>query len=242
MMPNMPPTGERRRKRNNLSRLNLNLCFSSSMQPFTPQSHPTATSSTLLQNQNQNPPSQSATSPSPIKNFNYDPTNPFQSLGPEPEPEPADLASAFVSQRFFFTDPGRSNSIVESTITDADWATSSSSLEKPVATVDEKAKAALDGSVAVEMYSPNPYADFRRSMEEMVAARPELIDVAANWKALHELLLCYLALNPRSTHKFILCAFSDLLLSLISLSSPPPQDPGAGDVAVGGDGCSIQIQ
>ncbi|CAJ1904502.1 unnamed protein product [Sphenostylis stenocarpa] len=241
MTPNMPQTGERRKKRNNLSRLNLNLCFSYPMQPFTPQSSltsPTATSSTA--DQNQNPPSPPATSPSPIKNFNYDPTIPFLNLGPQPEP--ADLASAFASQRFFFTCPGRSNSIVESTITDAYCTTSSSSPEKPVASVDEKAKAALDGSVAVTTYSPDPYADFRRSMEEMVAARPELMDVAANWKALHELLLCYLALNPKSTHKFILCAFSDLLLSLISLSSPPPQDLSAGDVAVGGGGCSNSLQ
>jgi len=239
MMPNMPRTGERR-KRNNLSRLNLNLCFSVPMQPFAPESSPTipaATSSTVHQNQNQKPPSQPATSPSPIKNFNYDPTNPFPNL--DPEPEPADLASAFVSQRFFFTYPGRSNSIVESTISDAGCATSSSSPQNPVATADDKAKAALDGSVAVEMYSPDPYADFRRSMEEMVAARPELIDVSANSKALHELLLRYLALNPKNTHKFILSAFSDLLLSLMSRSPPPPQDPGAGDVAVGGDGCSI---
>ncbi|BAT85457.1 hypothetical protein LR48_Vigan50s002500 [Vigna angularis] len=233
MMPNMPRTGERRRKRYNLSRLNLNLCFSVPMQSFTPQSSPAATSSTVLQNQNKKPLSQPATSPSPIKNFNYDPTNPFPNLGPEPEP--AELASAFVSHRFFFTYPGRSNSIVESTITDTDCATSSSSLGNPVATVDEKAKTALEGSVAVEMYSLDPYADFRRSMEEMVAASPELIDVEANWK---ELLFCYLALNPRSTHKFILFAFSDLLLSLMSHSSPPPQDDGAGDVAIGGDGCS----
>ncbi|QCD97611.1 Ovate protein family [Vigna unguiculata] len=227
----MPRTGERRRKRNNLSRLNFNLCFSIPMQPFTPQSSPTATSSTVLQNQNKKPLSQPATSTSPIRN--YDPTNPFPSLGPEPQP--ADLATAFVSQRFFFTYPGRSNSIVESTVTDTDCATSSSSPRNPVATVEEKAKTALEGSVAVEMYSLDPYADFRHSMEEMVAASPELIDVAANWK---ELLFCYLALNPKSTHKFILSAFSDLLLSLLSQSSPPPQDADAGDVPVGGDGCS----
>ncbi|PQQ02484.1 transcription repressor OFP12 [Prunus yedoensis var. nudiflora] len=38
----------------------------------------------------------------------------------------------------------------------------------------------------------------------------------SNWQFLHELLLCYLALNPKSTHKFIIGAFADLLVSLMS--------------------------
>lgn len=84
--------------------------------------------------------------------------------------------------------------------------------------VDEKKKKKVlfKGSVAVATYSPDPYVDFRRSMQEMVEARPELMDVKSNWNVLHELLLCYLALNPKSTHKFILGAFADLLVSLMS--------------------------
>ncbi|RDX64762.1 Transcription repressor OFP12, partial [Mucuna pruriens] len=218
------PTGERRRKRNNLNRLNLNLCFSNPMQPFTPESSNATSSSVDL---NHHRPSSPATSSILITNFStlYD---------HHTEPEPADLATAFASQRFFFSSPGRSNSIVESTNTDC--TTSSSSPppppDEPVA-VDDNVKAVFNGSVAVATYSPDPYADFRRSMEEMVEARPELMDVKSNWHVLHELLLCYLALNPKSTHKFILGAFADLLVSLIS---PPPQNPSPGDVAGFGDG------
>lgn len=111
----------------------------------------------------------------------------------------------------------------------------------------EKKKVVLNGSVAVPTYSPDPYADFRRSMQEMVEARPELMkDVKSNWEALHELLLCYLALNPKSTHKFILGAFSDLLVTIMSLSSsstsvysypPPPQNPNLDGGGGGGGGC-----
>lgn len=79
-----------------------------------------------------------------------------------------------------------------------------------------KKNMSFKGSVAVATYSPDPYMDFRRSMQEMVEARPELMDVKSNWNILHELLLCYLALNPKNTHKFIIGAFADLLVSLMS--------------------------
>lgn len=52
-------------------------------------------------------------------------------------------------------------------------------------------------------------------MQEMVEAH-DLVDVKANWDYLHELFLCYLALNPKKTHKFIIGAFADLLVSLMS--------------------------
>lgn len=69
-----------------------------------------------------------------------------------------------------------------------------------------------------------------------------MIDVKSNWEVLHELLLCYLALNRKSTHKFILGAFADLLVSLMSFSSsppPPPQHPQPEDEGAdsGGGGC-----
>ncbi|KAJ0110844.1 hypothetical protein Patl1_03357 [Pistacia atlantica] len=119
----------------------------------------------------------------------------------EPDSEP-DFATVFASQRFFFTSPGRSNSIIEST---PSVATAESS-DTPVGMIN---------SVAVHTDSPDPYMDFRRSMQEMVQAG-DLVDVKANWDYLHELLLCYLALNPKSTHKFIISAFADLLVSLMS--------------------------
>ncbi|XP_073525863.1 uncharacterized protein [Phyllobates terribilis] len=104
-----------------------------------------------------------------------------------------DLSTVFASQRFFFSSPGPSNSILE------------------------YSPAVVDGSVAVRKYSPDPYVDFRRSMEEMVRAKMEddQLDPTAHGY-LHELLFCYLSLNPKHTHKLIVRAFTDLLFSLTS--------------------------
>ncbi|XP_073151657.1 transcription repressor OFP16-like [Henckelia pumila] len=126
-----------------------------------------------------------------------------------------DFATAFASQRFFFTSPGRSNSIVDSSssLASTSFSTSSNPPENP---------AIFGGSVAVPTFSPDPFIDFRRSMQEMVEAR-ELHDVDANWEYLHELLMCYLSLNPKSTHKFIVAAFADLLVSLLKEPPSPPQ-------------------
>ncbi|GAU23375.1 hypothetical protein TSUD_334230 [Trifolium subterraneum] len=241
----MPTTmrTERRRKNNNLKRFNY-LCFSTFIHPFTPPS------TSLLQNQQQqqidhNRPSlstASATSSSfMIKNFNtlYHHHNQNTSPEPDSEPQPADFATAFASNRFFFSSPGRSNSIIESSSSSSSSSSLTATVSVPVNDSENyKNKAIFDGSVAVPTYSPDPYMDFRRSMQEMVEARPELMnDVKSNWDTLHELLLSYLALNPKSTHKFILCAFSDLIVTLMSFSSsssssgsylPPPQSSNSG--------------
>ncbi|KAI8003992.1 Transcription repressor OFP12 [Camellia lanceoleosa] len=168
----------------------------------------------LSSQQNHNHPSPP---PSPtstlIKNFNslYDPTTTssdnstatsFSSLfssasDSDTDSPPPDLATIFASQRFFFSSPGTSNSIIHSP-------------DPPRESVTVVA-----GGVAVQTYSPDPYSDFRRSMQEMVQAH-QLMDVEANWDYLHELLLCYLSLNPKHTHKFIVAAFSDLLISIMS--------------------------
>lgn len=75
--------------------------------------------------------------------------------------------------------------------------------------------------------------DFRRSMQEMVEAR-DPIDIRENWDYLHELLTCYLALNPKSTHKFIVRAFADLLISLM----PSPVDGGKREPEIGDGACN----
>ncbi|XP_073284682.1 transcription repressor OFP16-like [Primulina huaijiensis] len=116
-----------------------------------------------------------------------------------------DFATAFASQRFFFSSPGRSNSIIDSSLASTSFSTSSNPPENP---------AIFGGSIAVPTYSPDPFMDFRRSMQEMVEAR-DLHDVDENWEYLHELLMCYLSLNPKSMHKFIVGAFADLLVSLL---------------------------
>ncbi|KAM7462802.1 hypothetical protein LguiA_030923 [Lonicera macranthoides] len=109
---------------------------------------------------------------------------------------PPDFASAFASQRFFISSPGPSNSILHSPLPP-----SSSPLLSD------------GGAAAIPTYSADPYTDFRRSMEEMVEARG-LTDVKGEWDFLHELLLCYLSLNPKCAHQIIIRAFSDLIVSL----------------------------
>ncbi|KAE8676193.1 Transcription repressor OFP11 [Hibiscus syriacus] len=202
---------------------NLNLCFKkirfplasqpSSSQPLTPDDSrrllassaaTTTASSAIFKNYN-----------SLYDNtFNYSTSKSLthsSSLSFDQEPESdyePDFATVFSSQRFFFTSPGTSNSIIEST---------------PPSSVATTPESSVDDSVAVPTVSPNPYIDFRRSMQEMVEAR-DLFDVKANWEYLHELLLCYLALNPKSTHRFIIGAFADLLVSLMAV-----EDSGGGN-------------
>lgn len=125
-----------------------------------------------------------------------------------------DFATVFASQRFFFSSPGRSNSIIDSSSLSSQASTSSSSPGKPT-----EPDSIMGGSIAVPTCSPDPFMDFRRSMQEMVEAHHDLIDdVRANRDYLHELLMCYLSLNPKSTHKFIFRAFADLLVSLMTSS------------------------
>ncbi|KAL1543256.1 transcription repressor OFP12-like [Salvia divinorum] len=113
-----------------------------------------------------------------------------------------DFTTAFASHRFFFSSPGSSNSIVE-----------------PLQPQPPQDPDAVVGSgVAVHTYSPDPYSDFRQSMFEMIEAR----DATADWEFLNELLLCYLSLNPGHTHKFIVGAFADVVVSLAA--TPPPID------------------
>lgn len=140
-----------------------------------------------------------------FKNFNtlYDPSDDSETLNPtstsptattsedDANPKDNDLCSAIASRRFFPACPGRSKSIIDSAAVSV---------------------YGIGSGVAVPTYSPDPYSDFRRSMEEMVEALG--LDERAHWARLHELLLCYLALNSKQTHKYIISAFADLLLGL----------------------------
>ncbi|KAF8047459.1 hypothetical protein N665_3011s0005 [Sinapis alba] len=78
-----------------------------------------------------------------------------------------------------------------------------------------------DGTAIMKLIeSPDPCRDFGRSMREMVEARDPTRDDASDREYLNELLFCYLSLNPKHTHKFIVSAFADTLLWLHSQSSP----------------------
>uniref|UniRef100_A0A0A9D1G4 Transcription repressor n=1 Tax=Arundo donax TaxID=35708 RepID=A0A0A9D1G4_ARUDO len=107
------------------------------------------------------------------------------------------LSSAIASRRFFLSSPGRSNSIVDSSAHGAAVGVGVGS-----------------AGVAVPTYSPDPHADFLQSMEEMAAALRLDARRRSDRARLHELLLCYLALNDRRAHKYVVSAFTDLLLHL----------------------------
>ncbi|OEL38227.1 hypothetical protein BAE44_0000747 [Dichanthelium oligosanthes] len=113
------------------------------------------------------------------------------------------LSSAIASRRFFLSDPGRSNSIVDSS------AHGVAALGLSVG----------EAGVAVPTYSPDPHADFLRSMEEMAAALRLDARRRGDRARLHELLLCYLALNDRRAHKYVVSAFTDLLLRLTTVTN-----------------------
>lgn len=87
----------------------------------------------------------------------------------------------------------------------------------------------MGGGVPIKKDSPDPYSDFRRSMQEMIEARKRHLILQGQGGIdedndqshdlslyLKELLLCYLNLNTKHTHKFIFGAFADLLVSLLS--------------------------
>ncbi|XP_019176274.1 PREDICTED: transcription repressor OFP15-like [Ipomoea nil] len=67
-------------------------------------------------------------------------------------------------------------------------------------------------SVEMEIASRNPFADFRRSMAEMVEAHGG--GFPQDWKFLEDLLACYLRINGKSSHGYIVGAFVDLLVEL----------------------------
>ncbi|KAM3230605.1 hypothetical protein ACQJBY_061027 [Aegilops geniculata] len=123
------------------------------------------------------------------------------------------LSSAIASRRFFLASPGRSNSIVDSSAAHA---------------------AAVLGvgaaGVAVPTYSPDPHADFLRSMEEMSAALRLDARRRGDRARLHELLLCYLALNDKRAHRYVVSAFTDLLLRLTATDDLDADDEQHGSM------------
>ncbi|XP_074558118.1 uncharacterized protein LOC141814016 [Curcuma longa] len=82
--------------------------------------------------------------------------------------------------------------------------------------------AAESGGEAVVRFSNEPYVDFRRSMEEMVAAQGRR--GPPDWEFMQELLFSYLELNDRSVHGDILRAFTDLTASIRCATSTTGPD------------------
>ncbi|CAN8315692.1 unnamed protein product [Cochlearia groenlandica] len=141
-----------------------------------------------------------------------------------------DLSAAFASRRFFFSSPGRSNAITDSPETrssDLSCNYDNATIKKTKKhhhpnNYDTSTTRILTGGTAVKLhvYSPDPLADFRRSMEEMIHAAIIAGEFGRTedegYDFLNELLRSYLSLNPTDTHKFVIRAFSDVMVSLLS--------------------------
>lgn len=78
-----------------------------------------------------------------------------------------------------------------------------------------------DDFITVLTYSPNPYDDFKRSMQEMVEARLNH-NGRIDWEFMEELLFCFLNLNDKKSYRFILRAFVDMIVVLRENQNPSP--------------------
>ncbi|KAG1367611.1 transcription repressor OFP14 [Cocos nucifera] len=121
----------------------------------------------------------------------------FSSESPSYDTDPP--AGTIRSSERFFVSPGTSNPLLDEARPSA--ATSSSSSSSPAVPGD---------GVVVTTFSKDPYDDFRRSMQEMVDSRHVDPHQTLDWDFMEELLFCYLELNDRSVHKYILRAFTNM--------------------------------
>ncbi|CAH8264880.1 unnamed protein product [Arabidopsis lyrata] len=104
------------------------------------------------------------------------------------------------SERLIFESKGETNSILEG-------ATSKREEEE-----DEE-----EGFMLFSLESNDPYSDFKRSMEEMVEAH----ELHHDWKSLEKLLLQFLKVNAKTSHRYIFAAFVDLLMNLALNTKKP---------------------
>ncbi|KAK7255343.1 hypothetical protein RIF29_28751 [Crotalaria pallida] len=70
-----------------------------------------------------------------------------------------------------------------------------------------------DDCIIVLASSISPFENFRRSMEDMVEAKLKNHETVC-WDFMQELLFCYIKLNEKKKHKFILSAFVDLITTM----------------------------
>ncbi|CAN1133983.1 Transcription repressor OFP13 [Linum perenne] len=92
------------------------------------------------------------------------------------------------------------------------------------------------GAVAVTLDSRDPFEDFKISMAEMVEAHG-----LRDWESLENLLSCYLRVNGKSNHGYIVGAFVDLLVGLPfgpKTTPPPPAAETAEAVSESNCSCS----
>ncbi|CBI36154.3 transcription repressor OFP14 [Vitis vinifera] len=139
-------------------------------------------------------------------------------------PRIMDPTSNICSCHRFFTTPCSSSSLMEdarASLAVSSEGIASSYATSSTSTVDCSSSSSNDikevlaphDCIAVLTNSPNPYVDFRLSMQEMIEARLHSHE-KVDWDFMEDLLFCYLNLNDKDSHKYILQAFVDLICVL----------------------------
>jgi len=111
--------------------------------------------------------------------------------------------------RFPSSSPGTSTSLVDETQPKAETSSSSESVTEDVIKEARPGEESGDNT-AIVVFSMDPYADFRRSMQNMIKTHHGRVSQPLDWDFLEELLFYYLQLNDQAVHKHILKAFADL--------------------------------
>ncbi|XP_051147729.1 transcription repressor OFP14 [Andrographis paniculata] len=133
------------------------------------------------------------------------------------------------SDRFFVASGSSSRLLVGETRSSAAYATKEFRSAESEGGVEKDSKY-LDDFLVLLRQSRAPYEDFRQSMEAMVEAHIEQHG-KVDWEYLEELLRCYMDLNSKYSHKYVVQAFVDLVQSLrenshrIPAYRPPPPPP-----------------
>ncbi|RLM93882.1 transcription repressor OFP14 [Panicum miliaceum] len=121
----------------------------------------------------------------------------------------------------FRSSPGTSTSLVDET---QPTGKTSSSSESVAEDIKEARPAEESGdNTAIVVFSMDPYADFRRSMQNMIKMHHGRISQPLDWDFLEELLFYYLQLNDQAVHKHILKAFADLTAGAHQKGSSAPR-------------------
>ncbi|KAK9142449.1 hypothetical protein Syun_011849 [Stephania yunnanensis] len=142
-----------------------------------------------------------------------------------------DPVDRVLSNHRFFASPRRSSSLMgdsdgetgsipatnaTSTVNSTEFVRtnySASSKSPSTTTLEMKNQEIPEEGIAVLTFSTDPYEDFRGSMMEMIEARLRK-QSNLEWDFMEELLFCYLNMNEKKSFKYILCAFSDLVVGL----------------------------
>ncbi|XP_057536160.1 transcription repressor OFP15-like [Amaranthus tricolor] len=124
----------------------------------------------------------------------------FSTFSEEDSIDPVEnLIHGLSSDRFFF-EPERSSSLL--------FRQKEEQEQEDINEEEENQEEGYKESEILSMDSNNPYEDFKRSMEEMIEAHG-----LKDWEGLEELLGCYLKINGKNNHGYIVGAFIDLMAS-----------------------------